>query len=215
MSKLDQQRSTIERAPYKEMADMSIKVSNAPLLGSLLAKFVINVPFSAIQCLPPQSRVVPRRLHGRRARSKHLSINKETPQCQRKDKLQILDDPLPKVTFVTFKSSKNLHLALYDFEPENPGELEFQEGDIIMLKSQIGNGLLRFQRVIVNFQMKTGSTAKFTENQAFSQSTMSKSWCHWTSFYVVSSRGLSYLSLQLSLFYSIKKKQYRIVHAKF
>ena len=59
--------------------------------------------------------------------------------------------------------------------------------------------------VTVNFQMKTGSTAKFTENQAFSQSTMSKSWCHWTSFYVVSSRGLSYLSLQLSLFYSIKK----------
>ena len=28
MSKLEQQRSSIEREPYKEMANMSIKVSN-------------------------------------------------------------------------------------------------------------------------------------------------------------------------------------------
>lgn len=56
--------------------------------------------------------------------------------------------PSCKGKFEAFEKPQNftiLILALYDFEPENPGELEFQEGDIIKLTNQIGKKALPFE----------------------------------------------------------------------
>merc|ERR1712131_408128 len=82
LNQLEQQKGSIERAPYKEMADMSIKRDPMVMaMGGAAAATATRNPSAQ-----------PRR-----------------PTAQ----------------------------ALYDFEPENPGELEFQEGDVINLTSQI------------------------------------------------------------------------------
>jgi endophilin-A len=45
--------------------------------------------------------------------------------------------PKPSPASTPTRSSQPSAQALYDFEAENPGELSFKEGDIIMLKNQI------------------------------------------------------------------------------
>jgi len=109
MNKLEQQRSTIEREPYKEMADMSIK-RDPMLAASTLASSEATIA--------------------------SVSAWDSSNQYQQQQQQQQRQQPVPATRQASTPRRPSAQ-ALYDFEPENPGELEFQEGDIIMLKSQI------------------------------------------------------------------------------
>lgn len=104
LNQLEQQKGSIDRAPYKEMADMSIKRDPMVMAmgGGAAAATVTRTSASAWDSTPnTQNRPVPA--------TRNPSAQPRRPSAQ----------------------------ALYDFEPENPGELEFQEGDVINLTSQI------------------------------------------------------------------------------
>jgi len=106
LNQLEQQKGSIERAPYKEMADMSIK--RDPM--------VMAMGGGAAAATATATRT-------------SASAWDSTPNTQNR--------PVPATRNPSAQPRRPTAQALYDFEPENPGELEFQEGDVINLTSQI------------------------------------------------------------------------------